>query len=141
MDQQLHLLDRQRVLDLAEMGCALARCGVLLLIPEVALHPAGQPCLARLLSSRCGALNGCPDVGEAERDGAAGDRGGLPAVPTHRSERSMVADADAVGGDEVAWVDPVLPVVDRFRDHPRGSLVCPARGRRSWWPVGRLAAG
>ena len=73
MDQQLYLLDRQQVLDLAEVGCALARCGVLLLIPEVALYPAGQPCptcLAGLQSSRCG--------------------------------------------------------VARFRDHPRGSLVCPA---------------
>lgn len=132
MDQRLHLLDRQRVLDLAEVGCALARCGVLLLIPEVALQVVGEPCptcLGGLLSS---------NVGEAERadnDGGlrgedqcgAGSRAGRGATPmVCRSPQVPVGDAHALGGDEVVRLDQVLPVTARFRDHPRGSLGCPA---------------
>jgi hypothetical protein len=133
MDQRVHLLDRPRVLDLAEVGCALARCGVLLLIPEVTVHPVGQPCptcLGGLLSS---------PVEEAERasgDGGprrgadqhgAGSRAGLPAIPlVCGSPRLAGGDAGALGGDDDVRDDQVLPVAARFRDHPRGSLVCPA---------------
>jgi hypothetical protein len=44
MDDRLHLLDRRCVPDMAEFGCTLARCRVLLTIEELALPAVGPAC-------------------------------------------------------------------------------------------------
>ena len=129
MDGRVHLLDRQNVLDFAEVGCALARCGVLLLIPEVALHPAGQPCPTclggGLLSSTVDQAERAHDDGEPR--GGAGSRAGLPAIPlVCRSPQVVGGDAHALGGDEVVPVELVATVAAVISDHPRGAPVCPA---------------
>jgi hypothetical protein len=48
LDEQLHLIHPRVVLRLAG-GCAVAVCGVLLVLPDVALRAAGTPCSTCLL--------------------------------------------------------------------------------------------
>ena len=138
MDQRLHLLDRQSVLDIAEIGCALARCGVLLLIPEVALHPAGEPCPA--------CLGGLLPSNADETELAGNDGGPHPRVTPLmcRSQQVAGGDAHAVGRDDDVRVAPVPTVAAVFLAHLCGALVCPAcagaddGGPISGWPLVEL---